>query len=136
MNSSVKPDFSGEWVLDRQASDLTGGASAMETGILRIDHRDPKCGFQISMRAGGESVERSWESSLSDEISAVGGGFYSRLFWEGDALVFECGSKAADETWRMLWRYELLESGQRLRAVEQMRGRGGDFDNTWIFKKR
>ena len=136
MNSSVKPDFSGEWVLDRQASDLTGGASAMETGILRIDHRDPKCGFQISMRAGGESVERAWESSLSDEIPAVGSGFYSRLFWEGDALVFECGSKAADETWRMLWRYELLESGQRLRAVEQMRGGGGDFDNTWIFEKR
>ena len=31
-----------------------------------IDHRDPKCGFQIGMSAGGESVERAWESSLSD----------------------------------------------------------------------
>jgi hypothetical protein len=101
MNSSVKPDFSGEWVLDRRASHLTGGASAMETGILRIDHRDPKCGFQISMSAGGESVERAWESSLSAEISIVDSGFYSRLFWEGDALVFECGSKGADETWSM-----------------------------------
>ena len=136
MNSSVKPDFSGEWALDRQASHLTGGASAIETGVLRIDQRGPKCGFQISMRAGGESVEREWESSLSDEIPVVDRGFYSRLFWDGDALVFECGSKGADETWSMLWRYELLESGQRLRAVEQMRGRGGDFDNTWIFEKR
>src|SRR5689334_20723243 len=126
MNLSVKPDFSGEWVLDRQASHLTGAASPMETGVLRIDHRDPKCGFQISMSAGGESFERAWESSLSDEIPVVGKGFYSRLFWEGDALVFECGSKEPDEAW-MLWRYELLESGRRLRAVEQMRGRGGDF---------
>ena len=133
MNSSVKPDFSGEWVLDRQASQLTGGAAAMETGVLRIDHRDPKCGFQISMSAGGESVERAWESSLSDEIPVIDSGLYSRLFWEGDVLVFECGSKA-DETC-MLWRYQLFDSGRRLRAVEHMRGRGGDFDNTWIFEK-
>jgi hypothetical protein len=135
MNSSVKPDFSGEWILDRQASHLTGGASAMETGVLRIDHRDPKCGFRISMTAGGESVERAWESSLSDEIPVVGEGFYSRLYWDEDSLVFECGSKGTDATWSMLWRYELFGSGQRLRAVEQMRGHGGDFDNTWIFRK-
>jgi hypothetical protein len=73
---------------------------------------------------------------MSDEIPVADSGFYSRLFWEGNALVFECGSKGADETWSMLWRYQLLDSGQRLRAVEQMRGRGGDFDNTWIFEKR
>lgn len=136
MNSSMKPDFSGEWVLDRQASLLTGGASAMESGVLRIDHRDPKCGFQISMSAGGDSVERTWESSLSDEIPVVDSGFYSRLFWEGDALVLECGSKGSDETWSMLWRYQLVDSGQRLQAVEQMRRRGGDTDNIWIFQKR
>src|SRR5262249_43927110 len=135
MNSSEKPDFTREWVLDRQASALTGGAAAIETGILRLQHNDPKCSFQISMRAGTESVERAWESSVSDEIPAVSSGFYSRLFWEGDALVFECGSKDADDTWRMVWRYELLESGKRLRAVEEMRGHGNDFDNTWIFEK-
>ena len=87
------------------------------------------------MSAASESVERAWESSLTDEIPFVGSGFYSRLFWEGDVLIFECGSKGADETWSMLWRYQLLDSGLRLRAVEQMRGRGGDFDNTWIFQK-
>jgi hypothetical protein len=131
----MKPDFSGEWVLDRQASRLTGGASAIEAGVLRIDHRNRKCGFQISMSAGGECIERAWESSLSDEIEVVDNGFYSRLFWEGDALVFECGSTDSDAVWSMLWRYELLESGQRLQALEQMRGRG-DFDNNWIFQKR
>ena len=88
------------------------------------------------MSAGGEPVERAWESHLSDETLVVDSGFYSSLFWEGDVLVFECGSKGADETWSMLWRYQLLDSGLRLRAVEQMRGRGGDFDNTWIFEKR
>ena len=136
MNSSARPDFSGEWILDRQASHLTGGASGMESGVLRIDHRDPKCSFHISMRAGGESVERAWESRLSDEVPLVDSGFYSRLFWEGDALVFQCGSRSADESWSMLWRYQLFDSGQRLRAVEEMRGRGNDPENTWIFERR
>jgi hypothetical protein len=107
----------------------------MDSGVLRID-RDPKCGFQISMSAGGESIERAWESCLSDEIPVVESGFYTHLFWEEDALVFEGGSKGADETWSLLWRYQLFESGQRVRAVERMRGSGGDFDNTWIFQKR
>jgi hypothetical protein len=129
---NMKPDFSGEWILDRQASQLTGGASAMETGVLRIDHRDPKCAFEIRMTAGAESVERAWQCSVSDEPPVAGSGFYSRLFWEGDVLVFECGST----TWSMVWRYELFDSGRRLRAVEQMRGGSGDFDNTWIFELR
>jgi len=45
----VKPNFTGEWVLDREGSSLAGGAAAMETGFMRIDHRDPKCRFQMSM---------------------------------------------------------------------------------------
>jgi hypothetical protein len=131
----MKPNFSGEWVLNRQASSLTGGASAMESGVLRIEHRDPICAFQISMNAEGQTVERSWESRVDDQTADARAGFYSRLFWEGDALAFECGSKGPDDAWSMLWQYELLESGQRLRAVEQMRGHNGDFDNTWIFEK-
>src|SRR6267378_3812749 len=82
----------------------------------------------------GQTVERAWESSVADQKPSAGAGFYSRLFWEGDSLAFECGSKGADDAWSMLWRYELLESGQRLRAVEQMRGHSGDCDNTWIFE--
>jgi hypothetical protein len=73
MHSSAKPDFSGEWVLVRQSSHLTGGASTMKTRV-RIDHRDPKCGFQINMSAGGETAERAWESGLSDEMPVVDGG--------------------------------------------------------------
>src|SRR5262249_7990237 len=86
------------------------------------------------MRAGSETFERAWESSISDEITVAENGIYSRLFWEGDVLVFDCGSQAADQKWSMVWQYQLVDSGQRLRAVEQMHGRG-DFDNTWVFEK-
>jgi len=136
VKSSPKPDFTGEWILDRQESQLAGGASAMESGVLRIDHRDPKCGFEIRMNAGAESVERKWESCVSDEVQVFENGLYGRLFWEKDALVHEFGSTDPDQTWNMVWRYRLFDSGRRLRAVEQMRGPAGDFDNIWIFQKR
>ena len=131
----MRPDFSGEWILNRQASTLQSGAAAVESGVMRIDHRDPKCGFRINMSAGGQSVEHAWES-LSDGVEVAGGRVLSRLLWEGDALVFDCRSQGSDESWIMSWRYELLEEGQRLRAVEQIRGGGRDQDNIWIFERR
>lgn len=131
----MKRDFSGEWVLNRQASSLSSVASAMESGIMWIDHRDPKCGFRMNMSVGGQSIEHAWEI-LSDGTEVAGGGALSRIFWEGEALVFECRSQSPDESWTMSWRYELLEGGRRLRAVEQIRGGGRDQDNIWIFERR
>jgi hypothetical protein len=131
----MRPDFSGEWILNRQASILQSGAVAVESGVMWIDHRDPKCGFRMNMSAGGQSVEHVSER-LSDGVEVAGGGVLSRLLWEGDALVFNCCSQSSDESWNMSWRYALLEEGQRLRAVEQIPGGGRDQDNIWIFERR
>ena len=131
----VKPNFSGEWVLNRQRSSLSGGASAIESGVMWIDHREPKCGFRMNMSAGGQSVEHAWES-VSDGIEIAGKEGRGCLFWQGDALVFNCSSQNADESWTMSWRYEVLEDGRLLRAVEQLRGAGRDQDNIWIFERR
>ena len=37
----AKPDFSGEWILNREASSLSPGADAMQSATLQIDHREP-----------------------------------------------------------------------------------------------
>ena len=37
----AKPDFSGEWVLNRPASTLSPGSDGVESGVVRIDHREP-----------------------------------------------------------------------------------------------
>ena len=131
----MKPNFSGEWVLNRQQSSLSGGASAIESGVMWIDHREPKCGFRMNMSAGGKSVEHAWES-VSDGIEIAGEEGRSCLCWQGDALIFSCSSQNADESWTMSWRYEVLEDGRLLRAVEQLRGAGRDQDNIWIFERR
>lgn len=36
-----KPDFSGEWILNRRASTLSPGADAVQSGVVRIEHSDP-----------------------------------------------------------------------------------------------
>jgi hypothetical protein len=37
----MRPDFSGEWILNRQASTPNSGAAAVESGVAWIDHREP-----------------------------------------------------------------------------------------------
>jgi hypothetical protein len=71
---------------------------------------------------------RTESRSLEEEFLVVLSG--------GDALMFNCRSQGSDESWIMSWRYELLEEGQRLRAVERIRGGGRDQDNIWIFERR
>ena len=132
----MKLDFSGEWILNRQASGLSEGAAAIESGTMWINHGDPKCQFRINMKAGGQSVERAWESSFSDQREVAAGGSWSHLFWDGDTLVFNCGSESPDSSLTMSWRYELTADRQELHAVEQMRGAGRDFENTWIFERK
>src|SRR5687768_10307961 len=41
LRAQRKPDFSGDWTLNRQASTLSPGADAVQSGVLRIEHREP-----------------------------------------------------------------------------------------------
>ena len=66
----MKPDFSGEWILNRQASTLESAASAMESGVAWIDHREPRFRFRTTMSAGGKSVEYAYDSCQMEKKSS------------------------------------------------------------------
>ncbi len=51
-------------------------------------------------------------------------------------MVFNCGSESPGSSWTMSWRYELTADRLGLHAIEQMRGAGRDFENTWIFERK
>src|SRR5258707_2220189 len=131
----MKPDFSGEWILDRQASTLSSGAAAFQSGVTRIDHREPIFHFQIRMVADGKPVEYAYQG-LSDGQEVAEQGGVDSLCWDGDALVFTGRSQSSDGQWTISFRYELLEEGRRLRAVEKIRGGGRDPANIWMFERR
>jgi hypothetical protein len=136
-----KPDFSGEWTLNRQASSLSPAADAMQSGTVRIEHREPTFSYKAIFVANGNSIEYAYEL-LSDgsEVTGTQQGrrTVSSLRWDGDALEYlgTIEGPAADRTITIRFHDELVAGGRRLRAVEQLRGGGRDQDNVWVFDRR
>ncbi len=134
-----KPDLSGEWILNRQASTLSPGADAVQSGVVRIDHREPTFGYKAKFVSAGGPLQVEYElRSDGREIVSTQPGvtIVSRLRWEGDALVVTSRIQRPDGEMNISFRYELLDAGRRLRGVEQLRGIGRDQDNVWIFERR
>jgi hypothetical protein len=128
-----KPNFSGEYALDLKSSTLEGGAASARDAVLRIDHHEPMvridAKFVFFDKTFAWTMHRQCDSrELTDpsDPRAV-----SSLGWDDDALLFVY---RADVTMR--WRYEIEDSGRRLKASEQIRGEGRDQDNVWIFNRR
>jgi hypothetical protein len=135
-----KPDFSGEWKLNRQASMLSPlVAPAVQSGVLRIDHREPRFATHLTIVFHDKPVESKVEL-LSDgrEVAASDGRgqeVVSSLRWDGDALVATFRIHGPDGELTIAFRYELQDGGRRLRAAEWLRGGGRDQDNLWVFDR-
>ena len=136
-----KPDFSGEWKLNRQASTLSPiVAPVAQSGVLRIEHREPRFTAHQTIVLDGKPFDSKFEL-LSDgrEVATTddrGRRTVSTLRWDGDALVvtWRIQRPDADADVTISFRYELQDGGRRLRAAEQIRGGGRDQDNLWVFE--
>jgi len=134
-----KPDFSGEWQLNRQASMLSPiVAPVAQTGTLRIEHKEPNFKCEMTIVLDGKPVETKYEL-LSDgrEIvaSEQGRRIVSSLRWDADALVGTWRVEIPNSEMTISFRYELEDRGRRLRASERLRGGGRDQDNVWVFER-
>ena len=137
--ASPKPDFSGEWQLNLQASTLSPiVAPAAQSGVLRIEHHEPKFSAHQTIVLDGKPFESKFDL-LSDgrEVLTDAGGrrIASSLRWDGDALVSAWEIRAPDGKMTISFRYELQDGGRRLQAAEQLRGAGRDQDNVWVFDR-
>jgi hypothetical protein len=131
---SVKPDFSGEYHLDRAASVLSENASAFVSAVLRIEHEDPSFRCAARFVSATDAVEFSFERFTDDRHAGTPGA--SRCYWDGDVLASEDHIGSADAPVIMTWRYQLTDGGRRMRAVERIRGAGRDQDNVWEFARQ
>lgn len=127
----MKPDFSGEYQLDRAASVLSENAGAFVSAVLRIEHDDPSFRCAARFASAADAVEFSFERFTDDRHAGTPDA--SRCWWDDDALVSEDRMGSADAPVIMTWSYELTDGGRRLRAVERIRGAGRDQDNVWEF---
>jgi len=135
-----KPDFSGEWKLNLQASTLSPiVAPVAQSGILRIEHHEPKFTAHQTIVLDGKPFESNFEL-LSDGREVVtearGRRIGSTLRWDGETLVFTSRIDGPNLQMTLSFRYELQDGGQRLRAAEQVRGTDHDQDNVWMFERR
>ena len=134
-----KPDFSGEWTLNRQASELSPiVAPVAQSGVLRIEHHEPSFTAQQTIVLDGKPFESKFQL-LSDgrEVAATerGRAIVSSLRWDGDALVAMWRIHGPNGDVTISFRYELQDGGRRLRSAEQIRGGGRDQDNVWVFER-
>ena len=140
VGAQQKPDFSGEWQLNRQASTLSAGvAPVAQSGALEIEHREPRFKCHMTIVLDGKPFETKYEL-LTDgrDVSSTQGGrrTVSSLRWDGDALVTTSRIEIPNGEMTIAFRYELEDGGRRVRASEQLRGGGRDQDNTWVFDRR
>lgn len=137
--AQTKPDFSGEWILNRQACTLSPGADGVRSGVVRIEHHDPAFKYAAKFETAGNPIEFQFEmqsdgrdnSSNQQGVESV-----SSLRWDGNILVFSARTRRANGDMTMEFRYELLDGGRRLRAVEQLRSAAYNQDNVWMFDRR
>ena len=139
-NAQRKPNFSGTWVLNHQASSLPPPVSAVESGVVRIEHREPSFSFHRSYVIGGAPREAGF-TGLTDgreksETGARGETIILTLEWASDALVLAMRIQGPGFTATNDVRYELLNDGTRLRATEQARSPQGDHDAVWVFDRQ
>jgi hypothetical protein len=139
--AQAKPDFSGEWVLNRQVSTLPPPVSNVESGVVRIDHREPSFSFQrtyviAGTPRGGAGFTIRTDGSEKSETGPQGMATVSTLRWDGAALVLAMRIKGTGFEATNDVRYELLDGGRRLRATEQGRSPLGNHDAIWIYDRR
>jgi hypothetical protein len=133
-----KPDFSGDWTLNREASTLSPAVTSVRSGAAHIEHREPAFKYKVTMAADGSPIEYAFELTTDGrEVTASQQGreSVSSLRWDGDALMFVARTHSANSDLTITFRYELLDGGRRLRATEQLRGTRVQ-DNVWVFDRK
>jgi hypothetical protein len=117
----VKPDFSGEWILNVGESALSPVvAPVVQSGFVHIEHREPDVSVHLSITMDGKPFDVRFQR-LSN--------------WDGDALAFTDTTATPGGELTISFRYQLEDAGHRLRATEHLRGAGREQDNVWVFDR-
>ena len=129
----MKPDFSGEYVLNREASRLSAAvAESVQNASLRIKHDEPKFSCQGSFSfVNSKPVEWAFQLTADEPEASQTDHPVSGLHWDGVALLCTILNGAMTITFL----YEFDPEGH-LRLGEQLRGTDHDQDNLWIFDRR
>src|ERR671924_364215 len=115
--AQTSPDFSGNFVLDRAASVLQAESSAVESGTVRIEHREPSFRFVRTFVVKEKPFDTVFDIATDGrEVSraVAGRSSRSRLEWQGRSLLLTVLIDTPGGEVSNVVRYELLEGGRIL----------------------
>ena len=136
-----RPNFTGDWTLDLENSQLHEDFRFLERGVVHIDHREPAFTFRRTFFVKGQPSEVSYDVTTDGRehrsVGPRGGTAVATMHWEEMALVIQqriSDPKAGQLTNKV--RYELIDKGQTLRATEDFDGAGRTHHNVWIYRRQ
>jgi hypothetical protein len=136
-----RPNFTGDWTLDLENSQLHEDFRALERGVVRIEHHEPAFAFRRTFFFNGQPNEASYEVTTDGRenrgVGPRGGEVVATMHWDQAALVVQqriSDPRAGQLNNRV--RYELLDEGRTLRAIEDFDGGGRSHHNVWIYTRR
>src|SRR5262245_17243309 len=86
-----KPDFSGEWILNREASTLSPAAEGVKGAVVQIEHHEPTFRYKAAFETVSNPIKIEYElQSDGREIAAGHPGAHSvsSLRWNGNVLIY------------------------------------------------
>ena len=135
----ARPNFSGDWTLNRAACTLSPGADGVKGATWHIEHREPRFRHKASFETQGNPITFDYEL-LTDgpEVTAADGAATTTgtARWDGNALLVTWRTTHPGGEVRISFRHELMDEGRQLRSMEEVRGTGHDQDNVWVFERR
>jgi hypothetical protein len=134
-----RPDFSGDWKLNRQASVLQAESAVVESGAVRIVHREPAFQFSRSFTVNGRAMTTDYEIATDGRETRRSQGpasSRSRLEWQGSSLLLTALIDTPRGEVSNIARYELLDGGRTLRVIEDLGGAAPVHHNIWIFDRQ
>jgi hypothetical protein len=131
-----KPDFTGTWKFNPSKSLLQ--ILAPDATEFVIDHREPLFRLSRTHVVGGKSDALKLELTTDgNEITGDHGElhFRSRIYWNGETLVFETNVVQRGETGVNTVRYTLSDTRDSILAEERFRSKNTNYDNKWVLDR-
>lgn len=136
-----RPNFTGDWTVDLENSQLHEDYRALERGAVRIDHREPAFTFRRTFVIKGRPSEATYDATTDGRehrgAGPDGSNTVVTMQWEQAALVVHqrISHPKAGQLNNSV-RYELMDQGHTLRATEDFDGGGRSHHNVWIFRRQ
>lgn len=131
-----RPDFSGNWRLDKGKSRLS--APAPDDAVFYVDHSPGWFGIVRAHITDGEADMVLFRAATDGDERVEkwkDGNVVHRCRWEGGTLVLESRNRRRGQKSLAVAKLSLSSEGGTLTLEETLTGSGGKRENTWVLNR-